>query len=319
MGVGYENDNEQQQKILDANKELKLLAKVELREDDETRNHALATLREWIAKHPDIVNCRTDAPFLLRFLRTKKFSIPQAQDMIERYLIIREVYPQWFRRLDVLDPTISDILDSGYLVPLLQRDEFGRCVLFSNAGRFDPYKYTAADMARVHSMVVESLMDDPENQIRGYSYVNDESGLLMGHITMWSLTDIRNMTRCIQYSTPMRHKSTHLINIPQYATKVFDFVGSLLNDKLRKRLLFHCNIKELHKSISPKILPKEYGGEVPLAVMISELKKKLLVKREQLLALDDMKINVNKKGKILSDFNDNQTGLEGSFRKLEVD
>lgn len=59
MGVGYENDNEQQQKILDANKELKLLAKVELREDDETRNHALATLREWIAKHPDIVNCRT--------------------------------------------------------------------------------------------------------------------------------------------------------------------------------------------------------------------------------------------------------------------
>lgn len=55
----------------------------------------------------------SDAPFLLRFLRTKKFSIPQAQDMIERYLIIREVYPQWFRRLDVLDPTISDILDSG--------------------------------------------------------------------------------------------------------------------------------------------------------------------------------------------------------------
>ncbi len=51
----------------------------------------------------------------------------------------------------------------------------------------------------------------------------------------------------------------------------------------------------------------------------AELKKKLLAKREQLLALDDMKINVNKKGKILSDFSDNQTGLEGSFRKLEVD
>lgn len=59
MGVGYENDNEEQEKILDANKELKLLAKVELREDEETRNHALATLREWIAKHPDIVSCRT--------------------------------------------------------------------------------------------------------------------------------------------------------------------------------------------------------------------------------------------------------------------
>lgn len=29
-------------------------------------------------------------------------------------------------------------------------------------------------------------------------------------------------------------------------------------------------MEELHKSINPKILPKEYGGEVPLADMISE-------------------------------------------------
>lgn len=28
---------------------------------------------------------------------------------------------------------------------------------------------------------------------------------------------------------------------------------------------------ELHKSINPKILPKEYGGEVPLSVMISKI------------------------------------------------
>lgn len=319
MVVGHDRDDDQQKEILHSNIDLKNLAQQELREDDESRMHALAVMRDWINKHPDITNCRTDASFLLRFLRTKKFSIPQAQDMLERYLVIREIYPNWFRRLDVLDPVISEILDNGYLVPLVERDEFGRCVIFSNAGRFDPYKYTAADMARVHSLVVESLMDDTENQIRGYSYVNDESGLLMGHVTMWSLTDIRNMTRCIQQSTPMRHKSTHVVNIPQYANKVFEFVGSLLSDKLRSRLMFHCSVEELHKAIDPKILPKEYGGTVPLSVMIDELKRKLLSKREQLLALDDMKINVNKKGKILSDFNDNQTGLEGSFRKLEVD
>lgn len=54
-----------------------------------------------------------DAPFLLRFLRTKKFSVPMAQDMLERYLIIRQMYPQWFSKLDVDDPVISDILDGG--------------------------------------------------------------------------------------------------------------------------------------------------------------------------------------------------------------
>lgn len=50
-----------------------------------------------------------------------------------------------------------------------------------------------------------------------------------------------------------------------------------------------------------------------------ELKKKLRAKREMLMALDDMKINVNGKGKIISEFDDMQKELTGSFRKLEVD
>lgn len=45
--------------------------------------------------------------------------------------------------------------------------------------------------------------------------MNDESGLLMGHITMWSLTDIRNMTRCIQVSFLVEQAS----RIDPYAAK----------------------------------------------------------------------------------------------------
>lgn len=92
-------------------------------------------------------------------------------------------------------------------------------------------------MARAHSLVVESLLDDEENQVRGYTHVNDESGLTMGHVSAWSLTDIRNMLRCIQNSTPMRHKETHFINIPNCATKVLEFALSLLSDKLRARIM----------------------------------------------------------------------------------
>lgn len=50
---------------------------------------------------------------------------------------------------------------------LPERDSEGRRVIFSVAAKFDPYKYTSAQMARVHSIVVESLMDDEENQITG--------------------------------------------------------------------------------------------------------------------------------------------------------
>lgn len=104
-------------------------------------------------------------------------------------------------------------------------------------GRFDPCKFSSIHMARVHSMVVESLMDDEENQIRGYTHLNDESGLTMSHLSAWSFTDIRNMLRCIQNSTPMRHKETHLINIPGSVAKIIEFAISLLNDKLKSRVM----------------------------------------------------------------------------------
>ncbi|XP_075236375.1 clavesin-1-like isoform X2 [Lycorma delicatula] len=317
MGHGYEPDDNDYENL---SEELRLIAQTELREDDSSRRHALEQMREWIHKHPDIIYCRTDGPFLLRFLRTKKFCIPLAQEMLEKYLIIRQLYPQWFHVLDVDDPAISDILDSGYLVPLPERDDDGRKVILSCAGKFDPYKHSSTEMARVHSLVVESLMDDPENQIRGYTYVNDESGLTMGHISLWSFSDIRNMLRCIQNSTPMRHKSTHFVNVPSCANKVFEFITSLLNDKLRKRFMIHNTTDDLKKAINPRILPKEYGGEIPLADMIDNYKKELKQKKQLLLALDDLKIDVNRKTKFFKEMEDQQlTGIAGSFRKLEVD
>lgn len=111
------------------------IAKNQLREDQATRDQALDQFRQWIEKHPQIKNCRTDANFLLRFLRTKKFSLPMAQEMLERYLTIRQLYPRWFQNLDVQDPEIEAIIDSGYLVPLLKKDQFGRRVILSSAGK----------------------------------------------------------------------------------------------------------------------------------------------------------------------------------------
>jgi hypothetical protein len=54
--------------------------------------------------------------------------------MLERYLVVRQLYPQWFRWLDIDDPAISELLEGGYIVPLPQRDNFGRQVILTCAG-----------------------------------------------------------------------------------------------------------------------------------------------------------------------------------------
>lgn len=111
------------------------IARAELREDDTTKEQALDQFRCWIQKHPAIKRCRTDALFLLRFLRTKKFSLPMAEEMLERYLTIRQLYPNWFQNLDIQDPDIEAIIDAGYLIPLVERDRHGRRVILSCAGK----------------------------------------------------------------------------------------------------------------------------------------------------------------------------------------
>lgn len=86
--------------------------------------------------HLILLSISTDSAFLLRFLRTKKFSIPLAQEMLERYLVIRQLYPHWFRGLNIDDPPVSELLEEGYIVPLPQRDDFGRQVILTCAGKY---------------------------------------------------------------------------------------------------------------------------------------------------------------------------------------
>jgi len=135
---GQQQEHDEYTSTLDA--DTLEMARLELREDDNTREQALKQFRHWIEKHPAIKQCRTDSLFLLRFLRTKKFSLPMAEEMLERYLTIRQLYPDWFQKLDIDDPEIEAIIDSGYLVPLPKRDRHGRKVILSCAGNGFKYK-----------------------------------------------------------------------------------------------------------------------------------------------------------------------------------
>lgn len=262
-----------------------------------------------------------DAPFLLRFLRTKKYSVPVACELLEKYLTVRQLFPNWFQQLDINDPALEEIIDSGYLFPLPQRDEHGRRIIFSCASRFDASKFTSAQMARTHAMMVESLLDEQESQVAGYCYITDEAGLTMNHVSLWSLVDLRKMSKCIQVSSPMRHKETHFVNIPSFANKVIEFALSLTSEKLKKRMFLDKTIEELKSRVDPALLPKEYGGTVPMNDMIAIFKENLRRQRAKTLALDEMCIEVtgSPTNWLGNDDADIEGGLMGSFRKLEVD
>ena len=78
----------------------------------------------------------------------------------------------------------------------------------------------------------------------------------------------------------------------------------------------------LKSKINADILPKEYGGTVPIADMIKDFKLKLKQRRTAILALDDMQIEITKDAANFAASNEVggiSAGVVGSFRKLEVD
>lgn len=106
---------------------------------------------------------------------------------------------------------------------------------------------------------------------------------------------------------------------------------------MKNRIHLHTSIDELieKENIDPSILPKEYGGDVPMGKMI-ELWKDEIKDTQKIFELNDkMTVNLNmysekaREGAVsalkqnfgcATDGQDtNIYGLQGSFRKLEVD
>lgn len=134
----------------------------------------------------------------------------------------------------------------------------------------------------------------------------------------------------------MRHKAIHIVNLA--ITIIGTFTTSHMNAKLRSRTHFYPNFDNI-KGIHKDDLPIEFGGKVPMNDMVVDLKKKLLKQHQLYLKYKDMKIHTEFYPKNVLEgsvkalkipltspqhyekkyMSESIYGIEGSFRKLEID
>lgn len=316
--------------------ETQKIAKEELREDPVIRAQALVSVREWVLQNPRISNCRLDSKFLLRFLRSKKFSVPQTQVALERYLLLRQTFGVAFCCLDITIPMMQELTDLGYLFACPKRDSKGRRVIVARPGVFDPYKFSNADMCRIHGIVYETLMEDEENQIRGYVHFNDGQGVGFSHLTLFTPKEAVRIVKNGEKTLPMRHKEVHVINAHPSVKFALDFGLSLISEKIKKRVKIYTNLDEAINcgEIEVDVLPEEYGGVMPMSEMIALWKKELEASHERLLSHDKMSVSeemftekqregavsaLRQNAGTCGSVGDVMYGVTGNFRKLEVD
>ena len=64
-------------------------------------------------------------------------------------------HPKWFQNLDIQDPLLSELILSGYIFVLPERDREGRRVVFSVARNLDPARHSNSDAMRAHIITFE--------------------------------------------------------------------------------------------------------------------------------------------------------------------
>lgn len=96
-------------------KELCDILEREIREIDELREFAIKAMRDWTMQNPRILKARRDSTWLLKHLRFKKFSLPLAQEVIEKHLVLRQGrygIDYFHLENDCLRPCIKRIFDT---------------------------------------------------------------------------------------------------------------------------------------------------------------------------------------------------------------
>ncbi|XP_055609000.1 clavesin-1-like isoform X7 [Uranotaenia lowii] len=299
------------------------IAREELHEDETTREPALRQMREFINKHPQIKYCRTDALFLLRFLRYRKFNVVAACEMLEKWLTAGSLTASFFRFADPRD--LDYMIDECMIIPV-ERDRQDRLIVIVRFGAFDPSKIIPEDQTRLGTLTMETFHDEEMYQITGIVALLDFSGATMAHFAIWTIPKLQVLIGAVNDLMTFRIREIHVVQLPKYASVLMEFCMAALSPKLQKRLKFHKSIDDLKAAIDESVLPDIYGGKQSLEEANERFRQKVLEQRERILKHAEMTIdlsipNPNSKNPANAALQSSvvDESVIGSFRKLNVD
>ncbi|XP_045463900.1 alpha-tocopherol transfer protein-like [Harmonia axyridis] len=299
-------------------------AQIQIGENEKLKEQCLHQLREWISQNRDIEYIPIDDNFLIRFLRSKKYSLFLSQQMILKYMNLRKKFSQYAPDMDFQKTEVDELINTGFIFASPFRDSEGRRVIIYNIGKFDLHKFTNVDFGRLFTITYEAVMEDEETQLLGVNHVVDLSGMSAAFSTLFTITEFTRIIIWGEQSYPMSHKQINMLNVPTALRYIYDYAVSMMSKKLMQRFIIHTSKSSLLENVDKHCLPQEMGGVMPMSEMIKLWKEELKQKRNRLLSLEKIHLlsdqGIISRKNIAEHMNNAESqGICGSFRKLEVD
>lgn len=229
----------------------------------------------------------------MQFLRIRKFNLDNTFKSFENFFIFRRKYSKWLANDDEQMNRVWQLFDCGYAFPLLDRDNEQKKIIFIQVRKFDTSKFTSCDAIRLLALIVGTLMEEEETQIAGISSISDYTDVTYQYFNLFSINDIKNFAIMAKNASVGREKENYFVNLPPFASFLFEIGKKALNEKLRNRLILTRNMDELKRNhINASMLPRECGGgDVCESEMMNNFKRLYKKHESKILKISDCDID----------------------------
>lgn len=296
-------------------------ARDELGETEQRLQQSYDIIREWLKKQPHLAKCPLPDLYIINFIRGCKYNLEKVKRKLDCTMTMRGALPEFFSGWNPFAPELQAILKLGPQLPLLEYDQLGRRVIVMRGGCINPLIHKAEDVEKVSFMVTETLgKGDEQLPITGLVVIIDMDGLTLEHLTNRSLSLSKKLMKFYQDAAPLRPQSINFVRTGSVFSTAFKVANTLVNEKIRQRFKVHAEgFESLHKEISKDVLPSDYGGNGKSLAELTDYWKLRVEQNAKSLAESEKLVSDESKRPGKPKTSQDLFGIEGSFRKLDID
>ncbi|XP_067214846.1 alpha-tocopherol transfer protein-like [Linepithema humile] len=292
----------------------------EKKKNPELKDSDIQILKDWCAKQQHLPKI-LDSEYVL-FLHSNYYGIESAKNTIEAYYSSRTHMPEFFSNRDPLGTKqLREMFTVASTITLTTQTKEGYKLIYARLINYEPSRFVYTEIMKYFTMVMD-LWLYTEGTAEGHVIIIDMEHVTFAHAGRLSPIAIKKYLYYLQEAIPIRLKGLHFIN----TNAVMDIILAMMKPFMKKELMEVLHIHTTPKETLSKFVPLEAfpcdislpGKARPLKELHEEQLKKLEDHREWYLQ-DEVAGRVNEALRVGENKTMDLFGVEGSFKKLDID
>ncbi|XP_026737019.1 uncharacterized protein LOC113500424 [Trichoplusia ni] len=273
--------------------------------------------QDWISKQNHFKVKEFDRQFLERYIIYNKGSIERAKQRFDKLLTFTTLMPDYLQNFDIKNEFKALRNISHICVLPKPTDDNYRVIITSLTGQDDD-DFQLISYYRYMFVLGEYMLHN--DYCCGYEFVGDTNNFTMGTVKKMNPIVIHKALTLLVEAMGQRMKKLHLVSGSKFFDTILLLFKQGLSAKLASRLIVHPNYESLYQHIPKEMLPSNMGGNERSMQELDGVVFKEMCSDVHIANVKHMEqASTDESCRVSSKFNEEYSGMPGSFKTLCVD